>query len=328
MNATLQETIKQFLRKEKNSTLCNKVYDEDRSVIEDMFDLLALTNRLRRSRKNNHVFACAIVNAKSGACSQDCAFCAQSSYHNTRIETYPLIGEEELLQRAVESQTAGATQFSMVTSGHGLKRKKIDRICRAAERIRKETDLNLCASLGMIGLEQAGQLRESGISRYHHNLETAESYFPRICTTHEYTEDIETIERVRKAGLKICSGGIMGLGETWEQRVELARTLEDLDVDSIPINFLNPIKGTRMEKRPPLPPMEALACVALFRLMHPQRDIAVCGGREIVLRDFQSLLFAAGANGIMIGNYLTTGGRDAKDDLEMIAASGLEIYGI
>ena len=294
----------------------------------DLFDLLALTTRVRRGSKKNRVFACAIVNAKSGACSQNCAFCAQSSYHRTRIEKYPLIAEDELFAKAMESHVAGATQFSVVTSGHSLNRKEIDRICRAAERIRSRTDLKLCASLGMIGRKQAEQLRDSGIGRYHHNLETAESFFDRVCTTHEYAEDIETIERVRAAGLKICSGGIMGLGETWEQRAELCRTLKDLDVDSVPLNFLNPIKGTKMEDRPLVSPMDALSCIALFRLSLPEKDIGVCGGREVTLRDFQSLVFAAGANGIMIGNYLTTGGRDCRHDLSMIAAMGLERHGI
>ncbi|WP_051564231.1 biotin synthase BioB [Desulfovermiculus halophilus] len=295
---------------------------------QDLFDLLAVTNRIRRRNKQSQIFICSIVNAKSGSCSQDCAFCSQSAHHRTDIKNYPLLDEDELVSKAQESQAAGATQFSFVTSGRQLNQKEMDQVCRAAGKIRKQTDLSLCASLGMIDLEQATQLRESGVSRYHHNLETAESFFHHVCTTHEYSEDIETIHQARSAGLKVCSGGIMGLGETWEQRAELARTLRDLEVDSVPINFLHPIQGTKMESRPLVPPKVALACIGLFRLVLPKADIGICGGREITFRDLQALVFAAGANGIMVGNYLTTGGRDASHDRDMTAAMGLTRHAI
>jgi biotin synthase len=290
---------------------------------EDLFDLLAVTDRIRRRSKQNQVFVCSIVNAKSGSCSQDCAFCSQSAHHCTDIAKYPLLSKDQLLAKALEAQEAGATQFSFVTSGLQLNQKEMDQICEAAEDIRKQTDLSLCASLGMISLEQAKQLRNSGISRYHHNLETAESFFPHVCTTHAYSEDIKTIDLAKSAGLKVCSGGIMGLGETWEQRLELARTLKNLDVDSVPLNFLHPIKGTRMENRPLLPPRDALACIGLFRLVLPEADITVCGGREVTLRDLQALAFAAGANGLMTGSYLTTSGRDDGHDRDMMAVMGL-----
>ncbi len=296
--------------------------------VEHLFDLLACTNRIRHQNKKNTVFACSIVNAKSGRCSQNCAFCAQSSFHQTGIKTWPLMSEDDLLQRAIEMHKAGATQFSIVTSGLCMTPKELDQVCRTAEKIRKATDLNLCASLGMVSNENAHALMESGISRYHHNLETAESFFKNICTTHQFTDNIKTIENARSAGMKICSGGIAGLGESWKQRVELAFTLKALDVDSIALNFLNPIFGTRLANQPIMSPVEALKCICLFRFVNPAKDITICGGREITLQDFQSMIFAAGANGIMAGNYLTTGGRDIHSDWQMTEALDLTIKGI
>jgi len=219
----------------------------------------------------------------------------------------------------------GAVKYSMVTSGYALTDKEIETITRAAASIREKTDLDICASLGMLTQERAKKLKASGITTYHHNLETARSYFDRICTTHDYDEDIQTVKLARSAGLNVCSGGILGLGETWEQRVELAFTLKELDVDSIPINFINPIPGTPMADSPLMPPKEALQCIALFRFIHPQKNITICGGREVTLEGYQSEIFAAGANGVMIGNYLTTKGRNIKMDMDMIKEAGLEI---
>jgi biotin synthase len=286
-------------------------------------DFFVCAHKIRTQYKGNRVFACAIINAKSGLCTEDCAFCAQSSHHRAQIEIYPLKSEAELIGHALRMREAGATKYSPVTSGYALTEDEMDRITRVAASITSTTDLKVCASLGMLTESAARRLKASGVSRYHHNLETARSHFDQVCTTHDYDEDVETVRVAKAAGLEVCSGCIMGLGETWEQRVELAMTLRDLDVDSIPINFLNPIAGTRMEKRPLLSPMEALRCVALFRFMHPHRDITICGGREVTLKDFQSWVFLAGANGLMIGDYLTTKGRSAAMDIEMIEAMGL-----
>ena len=285
---------------------------------KDALDLIVCANKIRTKFKKYNVFTCSIINARSGSCSEDCAFCAQSAHHRTGIDTYPLLSEQELVDNAIRMHEAGATKYSMVTSGYMLTNKDIETICRAAAIIKEKTDLTICASLGMLTESMAGQLKESGITTYHHNLETARSYFGKICTTHDYDEDIETVKSAGSAGLKVCCGGIMGLGETWEQRAELAFTLKELDIDSIPINFLNPIPGTRMEKRPLMSPMEALKSVALFRFINPEKDITICGGREVTLRDYQSWIFMAGANGLMLGNYLTTKGRSIKMDMEMI----------
>jgi biotin synthase len=290
---------------------------------ERTLDLIALANKIRRHFKRAEVFKCAIINAKSGMCPEDCAFCAQSAHHHTQAQTYELLDAGQLERTGLEMAAAGATNYSMVTSGTRLTESEIETVCRVASRLRRKTDLTLCASVGLLTAQSARQLKAAGITRYHHNLETARSYFDRICTTHDYDDDIETVLLARQAGLAVCSGGIFGMGETWDQRVELAYTLKELDVDSVPINFLNPISGTRLEAQPLLPPMEALKCIALYRFIHPKRDITICGGREAALKDFQSWIFAAGANGVMVGNYLTTQGRCIDSDLEMIAEMGL-----
>ncbi|MCK4619478.1 MAG: biotin synthase BioB [Desulfobacterales bacterium] len=290
---------------------------------DNAVDLIMCANKIRDKYKKNNVFTCSIINAKSGRCSEDCAFCAQSAHHKTGIETYPLLDAEKMVNNSMLMEEAGATKYSMVTSGHSLSSGEIDSIGHAAEEINKKTDLLVCASLGQLTEPVAIRLKEKGVTTYHHNLETAGSYFDQVCTTHEYDEDIQTIKMAKSAGLKVCSGGILGLGETWAQRVELAFTLKELNVDSIPINFLNPIPGTRMENRSLLPSMEALKSIALFRIINPDKDITICGGREKTLGDFQSWIFMAGANGVMIGNYLTTKGRSAKMDMDMIRQMGL-----
>lgn len=294
-------------------------------LLDDANDLFLSASKIVNIFKGNKVFTCSIINAKSGYCSENCAFCAQSGHHKTGIATYSMLDQERLVSTAIRMQEAGATNYSMVTSGFALKEKEVETICNAAAAIRRKTDMSVCASLGGLTDTMARQLKDSGITTYHHNLETARSYFNNICTTHEYDEDIETIKIARLAGLRVCSGGIMGLGESWEQRVELAFTVRELDVDSIPINFLNPIAGTPMQDRKLLPPMEAIKIIALFRIINPKKDITICGGRERTLKDFQSWIFLAGANGVMIGDYLTTKGRSADMDIEMVRDMGLEI---
>lgn len=287
-------------------------------------DVIALAGKIRQRSMQTGVFKCAIINAKSGMCPEDCAFCAQSAHHQTEVQTYALLDADALERTGLDMAAAGATNYSIVTSGTNLTDSEIDTVCRVAHNLKRKTDLTLCASVGLLTARSARQLKAAGIARYHHNLETARSHFETICTTHDYDDDIETIHLAQQAGLAVCSGGIFGMGENWEQRVELAFTLRALDVDSVPINFLNPISGTRLEDQPLLPPMEALKCIALYRFVHPKRDITVCGGREATLKDFQSWIFAAGANGVMVGNYLTTKGRSIDSDLEVIAAMGLE----
>lgn len=291
---------------------------------EQTLDLIVLANKIRQRFQPTRLFKCAIINAKSGRCPEDCAFCAQSVHHHTDVQTYDLLSPDQLVQTGLEMAAAGATHYSVVTSGTALTKADIDTVCRVARRLSVETDLTLCVSTGLLGADAARQLKAAGISRYHHNLETARSFFEQICTTHDYDDDINTVKVAKAAGMLVCSGGIFGMGESWEQRLELAFTLKELDVDSVPINFLNPVQGTRLADLPLLPPMEALKIIALYRFIHPQKDITICGGREVTLKDFQSWIFPAGANGLMVGNYLTTQGRSIDMDLEMIESLGLQ----
>ncbi|MGM0759897.1 MAG: biotin synthase BioB [Thermodesulfobacteriota bacterium] len=285
---------------------------------DQFFELLFTSREVCAAMTSGSMRTCLICNAKSGQCSQDCAFCAQSMHHAAQVPTYPLLAAEHMLKQAVRAQEAGATHFSLVTSGKQVNRRELDVLIEAVDKICQKTDLAVCASLGLLSQPMAQELAQSGVVRFHHNLETAESYFPQVCSTHAYVEDIWTVEAARRAGMQVCCGGIIGLGESWEQRLELAFALRSLDVDSIPLNFLNPIPGTRLADRPFVRPLEALKCIALFRLINPSTDIIICGGREVTLKDFQSWIFLAGANGLMLGNYLTTQGRSAAADMEMI----------
>lgn len=286
-------------------------------------DILATAQAIRSVHKGGPAALCGIVNAKSGRCPEDCAFCAQSSHHATGSPVHALLDAETLLRRAEELRQSGAERYGIVTSGTRLTVRELDTLCEAAVRIRRETGIALCGSLGQLTPDAAACLKEAGFSSYHHNLETSRSFFPAICSTHAYDDDIATVRAARAAGLRTCSGGIFGMGETDAQRIELSATLRELDVDSIPVNLLSPIPGTPLQHRPTMPPMRALVSIAIYRLMHPARDILVCGGREATLGPWQSWIFLAGANGMMVGNYLTTTGRDMADDLAMLATLGV-----
>jgi len=323
-NRKVFETAEKIINEEGYSISTETALEFTELTEKGTMDLIFCANRIRERFKKNRIFTCAIINAKSGRCSENCAYCAQSSFHDTGVTTYPLLSKEELVEDALKMYAAGATEYSMVTSGLRLTGEEIDRICSAAGTLKEKTDLAVCASLGTLSEPMALRLARSGITNYHHNLETARSFFDQICTTHDYEEDIDTVKAATKAGLRVCSGGIIGLGESWTQRVELAMTLRELEVDSIPLNFLNPVQGTRLEKRPLVPPMEALKSIALFRFINPAANITICGGRVLTLKDYQSWVFMAGANGLMSGNYLTTAGRDYAMDMEMISDMGLE----
>lgn len=287
--------------------------------------LLSGADLIRDHHHGRGIRLCAIVNAKSGRCPEDCAFCAQSAHHQTRIETYPLMEPPQILHRTQEAEAMGARRFSIVTSGKTLTTDELEKVVQTLRLLKEKTRLCLCASLGMLTKEHAHQLKEAGLSCYHHNLETAPSFFAEICTTHHYEEDLNTLRCAQEAGLEVCSGGIFGLGESPAQRVELAYTLKEMGVDSIALNFLNPIPATPLEGAPTLAPLEILRSVALFRFILPRRDIRICGGREVGLRDLHPLVILAGANGIMIGNYLTTRGRDHRADLQMIGDLGMMV---
>jgi len=267
-------------------------------------------------------FTCGIINAKSGRCGEDCSFCAQSAHHDTDSPVYGLVDETTLLERARVLAEHGVDRMGIVTSGGGPSDKELDAICAAAGRILGEVDIKLCASLGMLREGQAERLVRAGFTSYHHNLETARSHYPAVCGTHSYELRVDTVRRAKAAGLRVCSGGLFGLGESWEQRLEFSETLRELDVDSIPVNFLIPIAGTRLERMPVLSPGEALDIVAVLRLMHPGRDIVICGGRSRALGEWDRAVPLAGANGLMVGDYLTAKGNPFERDMELLAILG------
>ncbi|MDR2695032.1 MAG: biotin synthase BioB [Deltaproteobacteria bacterium] len=269
-------------------------------------------------------FRCGIINAKSGDCREDCCFCAQSRRHGGNAPVYPLLSREAMLRQAESFAAAGVRFMGIVTSGACPAPGDFEQICETGSHIRARIDIRLCASLGLLRPKQADALRQAGFARYHHNLETAQSYYPSICTTHRYERRIQTVKHAKLAGLRVCSGGIFGVGENWAQRFELASLLQTLDVDSIPVNFLMPVPGTPLEKYPPMPAWEGLAVIALLRLMHPARDIICCGGRTQVLQQCEALLFSAGANGLMTGNYLTAEGNPFQRDKALLNAFGIQ----
>ncbi|MDO8684328.1 MAG: biotin synthase BioB [Armatimonadota bacterium] len=279
--------------------------------------LLYTASEVRRRKFGNSVRLCSILNARCGACLEDCAFCAQSAHHQSAASVYPMISKEEIASAAREAVSNPINHFGVVTSGGSLDESDID-VVRSAIPDVENTGATPCASLGMLSESQLAGLRDAGLVRYHHNIETAGSFFSQICTTHTFADRISTIRRAKRVGLEVCSGGIFGMGESLEQRVEMAMTLRDEGVDSIPLNFLMPIPGTPLEKCKPMTPLEILKTVAMFRLTCQSAEIKVCAGREARLRDLQSMFFYAGATGIMVGNYLTTAGRPVEQDLQLL----------
>ncbi len=262
---------------------------------------------------------CTITNAKSGKCSEDCAFCAQSARYHTDAPVYPLKSLDEVLKEAEDAKRSGAKRFSIVISGKGPDRPLLERIANYISAIKRETGISTCASLGVMDKECARILKEAGLKRYHHNLETSSRFFPKICTTHTYEERIQTIKSALEVGLEVCAGGIIGLGESEKDRYLMARDLAQLGVQSCPLNILVPIKGTPLEKRPVLSMTEILRTVSMWRIMLPWAAIRLAGGREKVLKDMQALAFMAGADAMLIGGYLTTRGRFVEEDMEMTA---------
>ena len=271
---------------------------------------------------------CSIINAKSGRCQENCAFCAQSAHHQSSPPVYPLKSRQEIIDGARQAEKEGSHCYGIVTSGTQPEAgEEFDTILSAIREIRERFDVEPSASLGLLTDELASALAEAGCVTYHHNLETSRSFFPQICTTHDYEEDINTVKLAKAAGMKVCCGGIFGLGESDEQRVELAETLHELDVDSVPLNFLNPIQGTPLEDHQSISAMDCVRAITMFRYFLPNKPISVCGGRETNLRELQSWIFMAGASGTMVGNYLTTSGRGREVDMQMFADLEVKTHG-
>ena len=280
-------------------------------------ELIFYADKVRR-RYINKVKACSIINAKSGLCSQDCKFCAQSLRYKTGISAYPLVSTKVILAAAKQAKNNGAQRFSIVTSGNRLSKKELKQLAAAIEKIKHIEKLKVCASLGALTKNELKMLKKAGLSRYHHNIETSSRFYPKIVTTHKFSSRIATIKRAKEAGLSVCSGGIIGMGENWKDRIEMALLLKKLDVDSVPLNFLIPIKGTPLENMPFLSITEAIRTIAVFRIILKDKTIRIAAGREKVLGDFMGTAFLAGANGIMVGGYLTRKSRNIKKDHKLL----------
>lgn len=286
-------------------------------------ELLDAADAVRREHCGDGVQLCAIVNAKSGACREDCRFCAQSAKSRTGAAVYPLLSRDLILQRANAAASGAVSAFGIVTSGPQLTDWEMDEIAAAVEEIRRGGGTLPCVSVGELSAAQLARLREAGLWRLHHNLETSERFFPQICSTHTWRQRAETVRRALRAGLRVCSGGLFGLGETWEDRVDLGLALRELGVTSVPVNFLTPVPGTPLAETAPLTPPEALRILAMLRLLLPQAVIRVCGGRPAALRERQREMFRAGASALMTGDYLTTSGIGLASDLALLESLGL-----
>ena len=280
--------------------------------------LMAGADRIRKTFRGNEIEVCAIANVRSGNCSENCNFCSQSGHHDGQAPSYNYIPEQQLLEQARKAREWGASDFGVVSKGWGVRSKgELQQLGQYFDTLDAGSDIGRCASLGALDKQSAEQLKSMGMENYHHNLECAESFFDQICTTHSYQENIDTIRHARDAGLRVCAGGILGMGENLDQRIELAETLRKLGVESVPLNFLNPQPGTPFATLTPMQPLDILNNIAVFRYMLPQAEIRIAGGRQF-LGDMQSMIFMAGASGVMIGDYLTTAGRQVDDDIRML----------
>jgi biotin synthase len=327
MNRTIRDTIQSSTDK----VLAGGAVDRATALVlasaenADLIDLVSAANRVREHFRGNAIDICSIVNAKSGACSEDCRYCAQSSHYVTDSPIYPLIDVDRMAKAAHEARENGARRFCIVTSGRGIDdAADLRNIAKGVEQVRY-AGLSPCATLGTLSLHQLQYLKDAGLDRYHHNIETSSEYFPKVCSTHTFDERIELLASARTLGLSACSGGILGMGETMQDRISMAFTLRDLDVDSVPVNFLMPVPGTPFANLTPIMPLTALHAIALFRFILPKKEIRVCGGRGSALNALHPLIFLAGADGFMIGNYLTRTGLDPRDDLRMIADMGFRV---
>jgi biotin synthase len=287
-----------------------------------VYDLFAAANRIRHHYQGNTVDLCAIVNAKSGKCPEDCSYCAQSSKSLAKITSYPLLEKETVIAKAGDAKKGGAKRFCIVTSGRTVSGRELNSIADMISAVRS-IGLLPCATLGLLTRDDLILLKSAGLERFHNNLETSERFFPMICSTHTYQDKVRTIRNAQDIGLSVCSGGIFGLGESWKDRIDMALALRELGPDSVPINYLTQLDGIRLGSREPLDPFEALKIISIYRFILPQKHIRICGGRLQTLGQLHPLIFQAGASGLLIGNYLTTLGRGYAEDLKLIRQFGL-----
>ena len=290
----------------------------------DLNELSKCANEIREHFCKNKFDLCSIINAKSGKCSEDCKYCAQSAHYNTNVEEYSLLDDETILKAAKEKKKKGVLRFSIVTSGRKPTKYNLDKICKIIKKIKSETKLEVCASLGLLDKNDLTKLKEAGLTRIHNNLESSERFFKTVCTTHTTRDKIQTIKYAQELGLEICSGGISGLGESWEDRIDMAFMLRDLKVMSIPMNFLCAIEGTPYQNNKLLAPDEIVRICAIFRFINPKAFIRLAGGRYLT-KDSGERCLKAGINSLITGDMLTTSGATIKSDIKMAESMGFEI---
>lgn len=291
-------------------------------VTADLNDLCQGADRIREHFVGDKVDLCSIINGRSGKCPEDCKYCAQSAYNNTNCEVHDFLSEEDIIEACHINEREGVDRFSIVTAGRALNGKEFESAIKAYERMKKECNIELCASMGFLDEEQLHRLHEAGVSSYHHNIETSKRNFPNICTTHTYDQKIETLKKVKAEGMYVCSGGIIGMGETWEDRLDMAVSLAEIGVDSIPLNALMPIKGTPLEDEPRLTEEEILRTIAIFRYINPEAEIRLAAGRALLTNDGEKA-FKSGASATITGNMLTTAAcATIRSDRDMLAKIG------
>ena len=290
---------------------------------QDILSLAYSANVITRKFNGYSIDVESLLNAKSGKCPEDCSFCAQSSFYNTKISKYPLLPKQVVIVRAKEAERQGASSFCLVCAYRSPPEEEFRQICDTIEALKKEVSIDINASLGFMTLERARKLKSLGIKRYNHNLEASDSFFSQICKTHDFADRVKTAKIVKEAGLELCCGGIIGMGETVKQRIELAFALAALNPDEVPINILIPNEGTPMAQIVTITPEEAIRTIAVWRFIMPKVILKLAGGREVHFSDNGRMALRAGANGIISGGYLTTGGNEMSKDLNMIHEIGI-----
>ncbi|MBD2741435.1 biotin synthase BioB [Coleofasciculus sp. FACHB-1120] len=336
VNSNSQESLRQWLQNLTSRIIAGERIGRAEAIAlsqiegeENILLLCEAADKVRQACCGNVVDLCSIVNVKSGNCSENCGFCSQSSHHPGQDSPiYGLKSTEEILAQAKAAEAAGAKRFCLVSQGRGIKYNspksaEFEQILETVRGIIAETQIKPCCALGEVTPEQAQALAEAGVTRYNHNLEASENFFPEIVTTHTWRDRVQTIQNLKAAGIQACTGGIMGLGESWEDRVDLALALRELEVESVPLNLLNPREGTPLSDRPKLDPYEALKAIAIFRLILPEQILRYAGGREAVMGELQAMGFQAGMNAMLIGHYLTTIGQPPEQDHAMLESLGL-----